>query len=68
MLGVGIVDAVVLALGHEDRLGTQLEGAQRRRRVGAEVRVAGAGGADDDASLLDVTQGAPPDVRLADRR
>ena len=67
-LGVGAEDAVVLALGHEDGVGVELEGAQRRRRVGAEVRVAGAGGADDDAALVEVTQGAAADVRLADRR
>src|SRR5450759_1639416 len=48
-LGVGSVHAVVLAL----------EGAQRRRGVGAEVRVAGAAGADHHAPLLQVTDGAP---------
>src|SRR5450756_170070 len=42
-LRVGSVHAVVLALGHEDGVGLELEGAQRRRGVGAEVRVAGTG-------------------------
>ena len=39
---------------------------ERRRRVGREVGVARASGEDDDAALLEVALGAPPDVRLGD--
>ena len=40
--------------------------AQRRRRVGREERVAGAGGEDHDAALLEVAHRAAADVGLGD--
>ena len=39
---------------------------QRGGRVGGEVRIAGAGRKDHDAPLFQMTDGAPPDVRLGD--
>src|SRR4029077_11523746 len=54
--GVDAVDAGVGAL--EDGLGADLGGAQRRGGVGGEVRVAGPGGEEDDAALLEVADGA----------
>ena len=62
---VRIVNPVDLGGLHED-LGADLDRAQRRRRVGREIRVAGAGHEDHDAALLEVAHGAPPDVRLGD--
>ena len=41
-----------------------LVGAQRRGAVGGEERIAGAGGEDHHAALLEVADGAPPDERL----
>jgi hypothetical protein len=41
-------------------------GAQGRGGVGGEVGVAGAGGEDDDAPLLEVPHGAAPDEGLGD--
>ena len=63
---VGVVDAVDAVLAHQDRLGADLAGPQRRRGVGREERVAGAAGEDDDAALLEVADRAAPDVRLGD--
>ena len=63
---VAVEDALDAVLRHQDRLGVDLERAQRRRRVGREVRVAGAGGEDHDAPLLEVADRAPADVRLGD--
>ena len=62
---VRVVDAVHLG-GLEQDLGVDLHGAQRRGRVGGEVRVAGAGDEDRHAALLEVAHGAPADVRLRD--
>ena len=45
---VAVVDALDAVLAHQDRLGADLERAQRGGRVGREERVAGAGGEDDD--------------------
>ena len=63
---VAVVDAFDLVLRHQDRLGADLERAQRGRGVGGEERVAGAGGEDDDTALLQVPDGAAADVRLRD--
>ena len=65
---VAVVDAVRAVLAHQDRLGADLERAQRRRRVGREERVARAGGEDHDPSLLEVAHRAAADVRLGDLR
>mgnify|MGYP002387634674 CR=1 FL=1 len=46
-------------------LGADLDRPQRRRRVGGEVGVAGAGGQHHDPALLEVPHRARPDVRLA---
>ena len=53
-------------LGHQDRLGADLERPQRGGRVGGEVRVAGAGREDDDRALLEVPDRPAADVRLGD--
>ena len=63
---VAVEHARDAVLRHQDRLGADLERAQRRRGVGREERVAGAGGEDDDAALLEVAHGAAADVRLGD--
>src|SRR5919112_2883015 len=54
---VGRVDAVHLRR-LQDHVGLYLKRAQGRGRVGREIRVAGAGGEDDDAPLLYVAYGA----------
>ena len=63
---VGGVDALDAVLGHQDRLGVDLDRPQRGRRVGGEERVAGAGREDDDAPLLEVAHRAAADVGLGD--
>ena len=60
---IGGVDAVDLG-GLEDDVGLDFHGAQRGRRIGAEVGIAGAGAEDDDAALFEVPNGAPADERL----
>ena len=62
---VAVVDAVDLGR-LEQRAGVDFHGAQRGRGVGREVGVAGAGGEDDEAPLLEVTDGAAADVGLGD--
>ena len=63
---VGVVDALDPVLGHQDRLGVDLERPQRRRGVGGEERVAGAGGEDHHPALLQVAHRAAADVGLGD--
>src|SRR3954452_21362566 len=63
---VGGEDALDAVLGHEDRLRVDLARAQRRRGVGREERVAGAGREDHDAPLLEVAHRATADVGLGD--
>ena len=63
---IAVEDALDAVLRHQDRLGADLERPQRRRGVGREERVAGAGGEDHDAALLEVAHGAAADVRLRD--
>ena len=63
---VGVVDALHPVLGHQDRLGVDLERAQRGGGVGREERVAGAGGEDHDPALLEVAHRAAADVGLGD--
>ena len=58
--------ALNAVLGHQDRLGVDLERAQGGGGVRGEERVAGAGREDDDARLLEVAHRAPPDVGLGD--
>ena len=64
--GIGVVDPFDAVLGHQDRLGVDLECPQRRGRVGREERVAGAGREDHDPTLLEVTHRAAADVGLGD--
>ena len=64
---VGGVDAVDLR-ALQQGLGVDLEGALGRARVGGEVRHAEPGGEDDDAALLEVTDGAQRHERLGDLR
>ena len=66
LVRVAVVDALDAVLRHQDRLGADLERAQRRGGVGREERVARAGGEDHDALLLEVADRAAPDVRLGD--
>src|SRR3954454_10961128 len=61
---VVVVDALDAVLGHEQRLGVDLDRAQRRRGVRGEERIDGAGGEDDDAALLEVAHRAAADVGL----
>ena len=63
---VAVVHALDAVLGHQDRLGADLERAQRGGRVGREERVAGAGREDHDAALLEMPDRAAADVRLGD--
>src|SRR5579862_1427819 len=64
LVRVAVVDAADAVLRHEDCVGADLERTQRRRRVGREEGVAGAGGKDDDAPLLEMPDRAAPDIRL----
>ena len=63
--GVFVVYAIDLGRLEQD-LGVDLDGAQGGRRVGREVRVAGAGHEDRDAALLEVADRPAADVRLGD--
>ena len=63
---VGAVHAARTVLRHQDRLRPDLERAERRGRVGREVRVAGAGREDHDPPLLEVPDRPAADVRLGD--
>ena len=63
---IGIVDPVHLG-AFEDDVGLDFHRPQRGRRVGAEVRIAGAGAEDHDPAFLEVADGAPADERLGDR-
>src|SRR2546428_13811427 len=65
-LRIGRVDPVDLR-SLDDRVGADLDGAQRARGVGCEERVAGAGGEDHNTPLLQVADRTAPDVRLGDR-
>ncbi|MNS78211.1 hypothetical protein D3C72_1118140 [compost metagenome] len=60
---VAVVDAVHLG-GLQDHLGADFGGAQAGGGVGGEVGVAGAGGEDDHAPLLEVAQRAAADEGL----
>ena len=63
---IAVVDALDPVLRHQDRLGADLERAQRGGRVGGEERVAGAGREDHDPALLEVADRPAADVRLGD--
>jgi hypothetical protein len=60
-------DALDAVLGHQDRLGVDLQRAQRGGRVGGEERIAGAGREDHHPALLQVADGPPADVGLGHR-
>src|SRR6266498_1400407 len=45
-------------------VGFDFKGAQRGGGVGCEIWIAGTGGKDNDATLLEVANGAPPDEWL----
>jgi len=64
-LGVGGVDAVDRG-GLEEDVGLDLHGAEAGGGVGREEGVAGAGGEDDDAVLLEVAHGTAADVGFGD--
>src|SRR5690606_13446338 len=64
LLGVRVVHAVDLG-GLEQQVGADLDRAQGGARVGGKEGVAGAGGEDRDATLLQVPDGAAADVVLA---
>jgi hypothetical protein len=53
-------------LGHQDRLGADLECPQGGGGVRGEERVARAGGEDDDPLLLEVANRPASNVRLGD--
>jgi len=61
---IAVEDALDAVLRHQDRLGADLQRTERGGRVRREVRVPGAGREDHDAALLEVTDGAAPDVGL----
>src|SRR3990170_2120396 len=63
---ISLVDAVNVLLGHEQYIGVDLDGAKGGGRICGDVGVAGAGGEDDQAALLQVANGAAADVRLRD--
>ena len=62
---VFIVDAVDLGGFHDD-VGVHLGGAEGGGGIGREVRIAGAGGEDDDAAFFEVAHGATQNERLGD--
>src|SRR5207302_3401859 len=64
--GVGRVNAVD-SCALENHVGLHLHGAQRRRGIGGEVRIPGAGGKNYHAPFFQVPLGAPADKRLGDR-
>jgi hypothetical protein len=64
--GVGVVHAVDTVLRDEEHVRVDLDRTEGGGCVGGHERVAGAGGEDDDAVLLQVADGTPPDVRLGD--
>src|SRR3990170_988674 len=55
---ISLVDPVHVLLGHEQYIGADLDGAKGGGRIGRHVGVAGAGGEDDHAALLQVANGA----------
>ena len=63
--GIGGVDAVDLGALQDD-VGLDLHGAEGGRRIGGEVRIAGAGREDHHPALLEMADGAAPDERLGD--
>jgi hypothetical protein len=67
LLGVGVIDAVD-ARPLEQRIAAHFGGAQRRCRVGREVRIPGPGREEDDPALFDVTKRAAADVGLRHTR
>ena len=65
-LGVRIVDAVHLG-SLQERVTTHFGGPESRRRIGGEIRVAGPGGENYDAILLEMPQRPASDIRFANR-
>ena len=63
--GVAIVDAVDLGRLQDD-IGADLARAQGGGRVGGKIGIAGAGDEDDDAALLEMSNGAAQDEGLGD--
>src|SRR3972149_11631382 len=63
---VGLVHSVHVLLGHEQYISVDLDGAKGGGRIGRHVGVAGAGGEDDHATLLQVTNGAAAGGGLGD--
>ena len=61
---IGVVDSVDLGRLEQD-FRIDFDGAQARRRVGREERIAGAGAEDHHAALLEMANRAAPDVILA---
>ncbi len=66
LLGVGLVHPVDAVLGHEYRLGADLQRPLGGRGVGREVRHPETRPEDHDAALLEVADGPARDVGLAD--
>ena len=64
--GVGGVDAVDAALGHEQFDGADGDAELRGGGVGGDEGLAGAGDEQDDAVLFEVAAGASGDVGLGD--
>ena len=65
VFGIGRVDAFD-ARRLDDDVRFDLNGAQHRGRVGGKVRIARAGGKDDGAAFLEMSNRAAPNVRLGD--
>ena len=65
---IAVVDALHAVLGHQDRLGADLEGTEGGRRVGGEERVPGPCCEDHDPPLFEVAHRAAADVGLGDLR
>ena len=63
---VRVVDPVHLGR-LQDHFGLDLHRPERRGRIGAEIRIAGAGAEHDDASFFQVADGPPADERLGHR-
>ena len=65
--GVRAVDTFDLG-GLDDHIRIHLDRPQNRRGVRGEIGIPGTPGEDDDSSLLHVTKGPAPDVRLGQLR
>ncbi len=66
-MGVRVVDAIHVVLGHQQHLSTDLQGPQRCGGVGGHEGVPGAGGKEHHPTFLQMADGPAADVRFGYR-